>query len=162
MRLCIEKSEEVDPFYLDELLSFLGEEIKEYNWIFSDIQAHVFSEGNEITLTEFEKNHFIMSGSELYSFIKKYDILFIFGVIMCVSKDVKIIDINKMPTINENKHYWNIDYQSPVRNVQVEFGLFDTTVIIVTTDNNEVINKLKKTFPEIDTLESYLKDVDPE
>ncbi len=161
MRLCLTNDDQnlnLNPFYLNELLVFLGNHIKEFNWVFSDIVAHVFIKGEEVTVEEFEKETFILSGNELYSYIQKYDILLIFGVVMCVNKDIKLNDIKEFPFIQDNESYWDKDYTSPLPNTEIEFGIFDTTVVIITTGKSLLVNILKKQFPNICTLDYYLEE----
>ncbi|WP_203362827.1 hypothetical protein [Bacillus sp. REN10] len=158
MRLCVEGSESFNPFYIDELLSFLGEEIKKFNWIFTDIQGYVFHEGEEIILPEFEKETFMLTGNELHSIIQKYNILLVFGVVMCVKPDVNITDIEEFPYINNNKEYWGKGYSSPFKNTEIEFGFFDTTVVIVTTDHADLVDKFRKSVHEVSTLDSFLAE----
>ncbi|MEH7463136.1 hypothetical protein V7166_13965 [Bacillus thuringiensis] len=55
--------------YINEMLSFVFEDMDKYNWIFADMVPHVFKDGIEVTDTIFEQEKFYISGKELYSFL---------------------------------------------------------------------------------------------
>lgn len=157
MRVCIESSEGSYPFYVDEVLSVFGEEIKNFNWIFTDIEGYIFHEKKEVTLPEFEGDLIMLTGSEFYSIIQKYNILLIFGVITCVSLDFNINEADEFPSINDNSYYWSRNYKSPLEEAKIEFGFFDTTVVIVTTNEADLVGKLKRSFPAMCTLDAFLE-----
>jgi hypothetical protein len=156
MRFCVESTEGFYAFHLKEMLGFLKEDIPNYNWIFSDLQTHIFYKGEEVSVPEFEQDTFMLSGEELLSFIDKYDALMIFGVLMAVPKSVSISDIKDFPTINENEQYWENDYSSPFEYAEIEIGFFDTTVVVITTSNQRAIDKLIEKVPKVSTFDSYM------
>ncbi|MFB8328960.1 hypothetical protein ACFC3Y_13055 [Bacillus wiedmannii] len=155
---------EGDICHLDDVLLFLDSEIKKYDWVFTDMEAHVFKKSEEIEEedgadTIFEKGYLYITGEELYDFSKKYGVLIIFGVVIAVEK----INTNVLknppcaPIIQDNERYWERDYFLTIPDSVIEFGFFDTTCLIFASNNESITQKFKNQFPTAILYSDYLE-----
>lgn len=156
MRFCIEAKEDFYPFYLDAVLSVLGDQIKKYNWIFSDLEVHLYSD-KETTSTPFNNQaSFCITGEELYSILNHYTVLIIFGVVTAINRNIDYEEITTFPTINENEKFWEENYESPIPNYEIDFGFFDTSVVVVSTNNPSFIELYKSNMPGFLSWHAYI------
>lgn len=153
-----------DDGYINDVLSFIMEDIKKYNWIVTDMEAYVFikdseMQGEEIPDTIFERENFYISGEELYDFLNKYGILAIFCVVIAVEKTCENVlkNIPCYPVIQDNENYWKEDYFLTIPESIMEFGFFDTTCLIFASRDEYVIQKYKKAFPTAILYTKYLE-----
>lgn len=156
MRFCIEAKEDFYPFYLDAVLSVLGDQIKKYNWIFSDLEVHLYS-NKEATDTPFNgQNSFCITGEELHSILNHHKVLIIFGVVTAINRNIDYEEITTFPTINENEEFWEENYESPIPNYEIDFSFFDTSVVVVSTNNPSFIELYKSNMPGFLSWHTYI------
>ncbi|MGE7885271.1 hypothetical protein [Bacillus sp. NPDC094077] len=155
MRLCLER----EIGYINDIISFISEDIHKYNWIFTDIEAHVFKGDLEIQDTLFEQERFYMSGKELCDFLHQHQVLLIFGVMIAVKQTDKNIlkNIPDYPIIQDNEQYWIDSYNLTIPESVMEFGFFDTSCLIFASNNESIIKKFKKQFPTAILYSDYLE-----
>lgn len=140
-----------DSGYINEMLSFIFEDMSEYDWIFADMVPHVFKGGVEVMDTIFEQEKFYISGEELYRFLKEYEVLLIFGVVIAVEKgNEKLLENTPdTPIITENREYWKDEYNLTLPGSVMEFGFFDTSILMFASDDNYNIEKFKSNFQNV-------------
>lgn len=138
-----------DSGYINEMLSFIFEDMHKYNWIFIDMVPHVFKDGMEVLDTIFEKERFYISGKELYSFLEEYEVLLIFGIVIAVEKtdEKSLRNIPDYPVITDNREYWKDEYNLTIPGSVMEFGFFDTSILTFASDDSYNIEKFKKNYP---------------
>lgn len=132
----------INPFYIDELLSYLKIDISSYNFVFSDVDAYILDGEEEISLDIFDNEYCLLSGEELLNIIEKYNILIIFGVITLIHKKNVLGEIKKLPKIQNNPNYWEEDYISTIPNFDLEIGLSDTTNVLFTVKDPKKMKEL--------------------
>ncbi|KAA0775329.1 hypothetical protein [Bacillus sp. TE8-1] len=135
-----------DSEYINEMLSFMFEDMSKYDWIFADMVPHVFKGGAEVMDTIFEQEKFYISGENLYSFLKEYKVLLIFGVVIAVEKgNEKLLEsIPDTPIITENREYWKDEYNLTLPESLMEFGFFDTSILMFASDDDYSIEKFER------------------
>lgn len=140
-----------DSGYINEMLSFIFEDMSKYDWIFADMVPHVFKGGSEVMDTIFEQEKFYISGEDLYSFLKEYEVLLIFGVVIAVEKgNEKLLEsIPDTPIITENREYWKGEYNLTLPGSVMEFGFFDTSILMFASDDDYSIEKFKSSFQNV-------------
>ncbi|WP_042868208.1 hypothetical protein [Bacillus cereus] len=140
-----------DSGYINEMLSFMFEDMSKYDWIFADMVPHVFKGGSEVMDTIFEQEKFYISGEDLYSFLKEYEVLLIFGVVIAVEKgNEKLLkNIPETPIITENREYWKDEYNLTLPGSVMEFGFFDTSILMFASDDDYNIEKFKSSFQNV-------------
>ncbi|MBJ8069584.1 hypothetical protein BWGOE4_16220 [Bacillus mycoides] len=140
-----------DSGYINEMLSFIFEDMSKYDWIFADMVPHVYKGGVEVMDTIFEQEKFYILGEDLYSFLKEYKVLLIFGVVIAVEKgNEKILEnIPEPPIITENREYWKDEYNLTLPGSVMEFGFFDTSILMFASDDNYNIEKFKSSFQNV-------------
>ncbi|MCU5706196.1 hypothetical protein [Bacillus wiedmannii] len=143
--------------YINEMLSFIFEDMSKYDWIFADMVPHVFKGESEVMDTIFEQEKFYISGEDLYSFLKEYEVLLIFGVVIAVEKGNEkcLGNIPETPIITENREYWKDEYNLTLPGSVMEFGFFDTSILMFASDDNYSIEKFKSSFQN---AEFYVED----
>ncbi|MDP7978541.1 hypothetical protein [Bacillus multifaciens] len=145
--------------YINEMLSFVFEDMGNYNWIFTDMVPHVFKNGIEVTDTIFEREKFYILGKELYSFLKEYEVLLIFGVVIAVEQTDRNVlkNIPDYPVIQDNEQYWKEDYHLTIPGSVMEIGFFDTACLIFASESEYNIKKFQKQFPTAILYSEYLE-----
>ncbi|MEW9181804.1 hypothetical protein AB2553_15495 [Bacillus mycoides] len=140
-----------DSGYINEMLSFIFEDMSKYDWIFADMVSHVYKGGVEVMDTIFEQEKFYISGEDLYSFLKEYKVLLIFGVVIAVEKgNEKLLEnIPDTPIILENREYWKDEYNLTLPGSVMEFGFFDTSILMFASDDDYNIEKFKSNFQNV-------------
>ncbi|HDR6257034.1 TPA: hypothetical protein QCX17_003406 [Bacillus cereus] len=140
-----------DSEYINEMLSFMFEDMSKYDWIFADMVPHVFKGGAEVMDTIFEQEKFYITGENLYSFLKEYKVLLIFGVVIAVEKgNEKLLEsIPDTPIITENREYWKDEYNLTLPGSLMEFGFFDTSILMFASDDDYSIEKFKSSFQNV-------------
>ncbi|EJV59302.1 MULTISPECIES: hypothetical protein [Bacillus] len=140
-----------DSGYINEMLSFIFEDMSKYDWIFADMVPHVYKGGVEVMDTIFEQEKFYISGEDLYSFLKEYKVLLIFGVVIAVEKgNEKLLEnIPDTPIILENREYWKDEYNLTLPGSVMEFGFFDTSILMFASDDDYNIEKFKSNFQNV-------------
>ncbi|MGG0381660.1 hypothetical protein ACT6P6_20755 [Priestia endophytica] len=161
MRYCIKDYRtSVNPHWLNIFFSHTQISITDYNWVFSDLTAHSTKGNKELEDSIFYKKTFTLTGQELMKIIKNEEVLVLFGVMVAVKEKVDLNEIGKLPVIEEDGHYWTENYVSPIKNAVVEIGFFDGELIIVTTDNQDIVETLKRNvfnFPNLISFKEYME-----
>lgn len=160
MRYCIKDYRtSIDPHLLHTFFSHTKISITDYNWIFSDLTAYVSKGNQELEDSIFCQNNFILTGQELDELLKHEEVVVVFGVMVAVKENLNIKDIERLPVIEYNKHYWEEDYVSTIKNAVMEVGFFDGELIVVTTDNQDIVDTLKRNvfnFPNLIRFKEYM------
>lgn len=161
MRYCIKDYRtSINPHQLDTFFSHTQISITDYNWIFSDMTAYASKGHQELEDSVFLQDNFILTGQELDERLKNEEVLVLFGVMVAVKENLNIKDIEQLPVIENNEHYWEEDYVPPIKNMVMEVGFFDGELIVVTTDNQDIVDTLKKNvfnFPNLISFKGYLE-----
>ncbi|MED4074144.1 DUF2691 family protein [Priestia endophytica] len=161
MRYCIKDYRtSIDPHLLRTFFSHTKISITNYNWIFSDLTAYTSKGDQELEESIFCQDNFILTGQELDELLKNEEVVVIFGVMVAVKENLNIKDIEQLPVIEYNEHYWEEDYVSPIKNAVMEIGFFDGELIVVTTDDQSVVETLKRNvfnFPNLISFKEYLE-----
>jgi hypothetical protein len=130
MRYCIKDYRmSVNPHWLDTFFSLTQISVTDYNWVFSKVTAHSTKENKELEDSIFYKKTFTLTGQELNEIIKNEEVLVLFGVMVAIKEKVDMNRIEKLPVIEEDEHYWDEDYVSPIKNAVMEVGFFDGELI---------------------------------
>ncbi|MGQ9008645.1 hypothetical protein ACTXHP_10570 [Bacillus stercoris] len=156
MRIVLEHNDQY--FNLKLLLDKIGLKIEEYNWLISDLSdITVFKNKNYIEHELFSRQieFLYIKGENLKGILSTYDIIPTFGVFTAVSKSLNKLSLSSVPVINENRAYWDKDYNSPVEGAVLEVGFFDSSDIVFTGCPELIVN-IKRLLPNVKTIEEYL------
>lgn len=151
MRFLLENSNlnNSNPFLLNEFLGILGEEIvKSYDWIFSDMDSYVIKEGEEIENSIFLEENFLLSGKELNNYLKEFEVLIVFGLILAVEKKSFNPDKDNFPDFLHKENFLENDFVSPINKQIMEFAFYDSSFIIFSSKLSAAESKIKINYPE--------------
>ncbi|WP_077301628.1 DUF2691 family protein [Virgibacillus pantothenticus] len=137
------------PFSLSDFLGAFDENfITSHDWIFSDMEAYVQIDGEEVEDHIFYQERFCISGDELAYYLTNSYILIIFGLVIAVKKGSVEIRKENYPKLLGNIDFWEIDYEPSITNYVIEIGFFDSSYILVSSKSPALINKIQKKHPE--------------
>ncbi|WP_448702486.1 hypothetical protein ACFGVR_09050 [Mucilaginibacter sp. AW1-3] len=136
--------------HLHEVLAPLREEIKDYNWIITDVETGPYPEG---FLINREDECFILSPAQ-FDQVLNADVQFYWGMILGVPKVFDIVVDNANLPFVEGRLIWkngNIQYPE----AELEIVCFDSSYTIVKFANEELSKKFHDHFPEAVELEKF-------
>ncbi|TDO71071.1 hypothetical protein EV143_11063 [Flavobacterium chryseum] len=135
---------------LTELLYPIFEDLKNCNWVLSDLD---FIAHEEITI-EFGKEYYILDEKDFEKFAKA-KVQIIWGVISAIPKNESIeLDINNLPYVEGNDDVWK-DGNLQLSNSLIEIIAFDSSYTIIKFKSLNLSEKFKKYFDEAIELEKY-------
>ncbi|MGX4668692.1 hypothetical protein JNUCC74_05685 [Cerasibacillus sp. JNUCC 74] len=116
------------PFSLSDFLGAFDEDfITSHNWIFSDMEAYVQTDGEEVEDHIFYQERFCISGDKLAYYLTNSYILIVFGLVIAVKKGSVEIRKENYPKLLGNIEFWEIDYEPSITNYVIEIGFFDSS-----------------------------------
>lgn len=148
-----------NPFLLNDFLGVLGEDfIKTHDWIFSDIDAYVLKDEEEMENNIFYKEKFYLTGDELLFNLNNFDILLVFGLVIAVKKEeVRRREVN-FPKLLGNKDYWDVDYTSSITGQVIEIAFYDSSYIFISCKSEATIKKFLCKYPSFSEYTSSTFD----
>lgn len=137
---------------INELFEAINKKLN-YNWLITD-----FDGTQEFADTFYENNEFIWISEEKFAkYLEENIVQFIWGVISGFKKDIALDNILEypLPYANENEEIWstNICMQNPL--ADIEIIAWDSTLAIVISKDEEVIEMIKKFYPNAKDLLEY-------
>ena len=135
---------------LTELLHPIFEDLKNCNWVLSDLD---FIAHEEISI-EFGEDYYILNEKE-FEKLAKARVQIIWGVISGIPKNETIeLNKNNLPYVDGNDDVWK-DGNFQLPNSLIEIIAFDSSYTIIKFKNSNLSEKFKKYFDEAIQLEDY-------
>ncbi|MCL2362701.1 MAG: hypothetical protein FWC73_12920 [Defluviitaleaceae bacterium] len=138
---------------LREAIDVLGDIALGYNWLISDYECSIYPS----TKIPFGGRFAWLTGSELVSILKEYQIQFIWGVATAYPKDIKHEEVLRypLPFADGNTAFWKpeITIQNPL--AKIEIVPWDSTLLLVIAKSYELVEKFANKYPNSDDLEEY-------
>lgn len=126
---------------------------KQYNWLISDYECNNYPSDK----IPFNKDVVFMEGEKLSDIINDNEIQFIWGVFSGFDRDISESEIIKypIPFADGNKELWKetINTQNPL--AKIEIVSWDSSLVLVISNDNEVVEKLKKNYSNAKDLFEY-------
>ncbi len=140
--------------HLKKVFDAIGNKQKDYNWLITDCECCP----NDSTLRElFDKEYCFISGEELTDIVSKEDFQWIWAVLSGFDKKVSIEQILKheLPYANGYTGFWNnpLSLQHPLS--CIEIVPWDSSLVLLLSEDKEVVEKFIKSFPHSEKLEDY-------
>lgn len=125
-----------------------------YNWLITDLELN-----EDIPILTDKKPCFI-SGKELTKIVnEKEDMQWIWGVLSAFPKDISMEEILKypLPYADEYKGFWQnpVSLQHPL--AVIEIVPFDSSLLLLISKEDKIIDDFKKSYPLSEDLEEYNK-----
>lgn len=137
---------------LNEILIPILNEVKDYNWIFSDVE---YNESKSKNLPINMDDEYFFLTPKQFEIILNADVQIWWGVILGVPNHFKItIDKDNIPFAEGSKIIWkdgNIQYPD----AEIEIICFDSGYTIVKFKNDLLSKQFKAYFPEAIQLEKF-------
>ena len=138
---------------LQDIFSVIEGTQNKYNWLITDYECNIYPSKK----IPFNKEIVFLEGEKLSEIVTNYKIQFIWGVISGFKKDIALDNILEypLPYVNENEEIWstNICTQNPL--ADIEIIAWDSTLAIVISKDEEVIEMIKKFYPNAKDLLEY-------
>lgn len=135
---------------LTELLHPIFEDLKNFNWVLSDLD---FIAHEEIPI-EFGEDYYILDEKE-FEKLAKARVQIIWGVISAIPKSEAMeLDKNNLPYVEGNDDIWK-DGNLQLPNSLIEIIAFDSSYTIIKFKNLNLSEKFKRYFDEAIELEKY-------
>jgi len=136
-------------FRLETFLEpFDKEFICAYDWVFSDVDSYTFQINDQEGCSSlFDREQFWLTGEALLRHLKHVSTLVIFGLVIAVKKECTLPSKVHYPKLVDHPDYWKDTYTSAVPNQILEIAFFDSTDILITTNDSDMIEQIKKWYP---------------
>lgn len=149
----LEKGEEYYTF-LEEVFSSINGEQNNYNWLLTDVFANPKTKEFEDLLS---KDYCWLSGEELIQMIETEDFQWIWGVLSGFDKSIDRDQVLKysLPLADGYEGFWNnpVSLQHPL--ATIEIVAFDSSLTLLISKNQELIDNFRASFPLSENLEVY-------
>ena len=133
----------------------IQDEVVQYNWLISKYECNHYPSEK----IAYGNNYVWLSGEELLNIVNQYKIQFIWGVFSAFSKEFKLNDIlqYELPSADGYTEFWHnpINMQHPL--AIIEIVPWDSTLFLLMSKVDEIVNKIIFSFPESKDLEMYNK-----
>lgn len=144
-----------DDYILDmkDLYSFLGENRLDFNWLLTDYECNDYP-----TIEIPINNDFVfLEGDTLKEIVYQYDIQFIWSVFSGFDKKVELDHIldYPLPMAEGNTKFWSSGFKIQNPLASVEIVVWDSSLVIILTEDEELLEIIKKSFPKSKDLEKY-------
>lgn len=140
---------------IDELFKVMNEKQLNYNWLITNLDC------SQEFLDSFSdyKDFIWISGKEFTEFLGHNTVQFIWAVISGFEKNIELTDILKypLPYADGNTKLWNtnICIQNPLS--EIEIIAWDSSLVIVISKDDEIIDVIKRNYPNAKDLLEYNK-----
>ena len=129
----------------------IKDEILNYNWLLTDIDADYYSDS-------LKNNHYeLISGEKFMQLIEGDQFTFVWGVFSAIPKQISIEKIieEQIPYANGYEGFWNnpVSIQNSV--AVIEMVLWDGTAALIISKSEHVINKFIDYYKFSKLLEDY-------
>ena len=150
MKGCIIKNDEIS---IKEVLNCI-EDVDKCNWLITNMECYPLEE----EVTEFLDNEYCwIEGKELLRLLEKEDFQWIWGVFSAFPKNVLLEEVLEYnyPYADGYKGYWEnpITVQHPLAITEVV--AWDGSIILVISENNEIVNTFIENNVFVNDLEEY-------
>ena len=143
--------------YMNLVTQPIREEVVKYNWLISNYECNCYPDKR----ISFENEYAWISGEDLLSIVNQYDIQFVWGVFSAFPKEIELDDVLKydLPCAAGCAEFWHnpISIQHPM--AIMELVPWDSTLFLLISKEDEIVNKFISAFPECKDLEIYNKEV---
>ncbi|WP_295650717.1 hypothetical protein [uncultured Mucilaginibacter sp.] len=140
--------------YLNQILEPILDDIRDYNWLLSDLE-YVSHFPVKLPI-DLEQEYFILSPSD-FNVLLNAEVQIWWGVVLGISKNIAIeIDKDNLPFAEGNELIWkngNMQY----RDAEIEIVAVDSGYTIVKFKDEKVSDKFHAFFPEAIELEIFSK-----
>jgi len=137
---------------LDEVFEVLDNRFLDYNWLFSMYELHPNPE--EIP---FSKDYVWLDGHTMNRIAREHQMQVIWGVLTAYKKDIKLEQVleHELPWADGNAEIWNpkLSMQNPLS--EIEIIPWDSSLLVIKANSEEIINDFKKEYPVSIDLEEY-------
>lgn len=149
----LEKGEEYYTF-LEGIFSSINGEQNNYNWLLTDVFANP---SNQIITDLLSKDFCWISGEKLTEIIAKENFQWIWGVLSGFEKSIDRDQVLKypLPLADGYEGFWNnpVSLQHPL--ATIEIVAFDSSLTLIMSKNQELIDNFRESFPLSENLEVY-------
>lgn len=140
--------------YLGKVFDAIGNRQKEYNWLVTNCECYPMTqEFNKM----FDKDYCWLSGDELTSIINTEDFQWIWAVLSGFSKDISLAKVleSPLPFADGYSGFWKnpVSIQHPF--ASIEIVPFDSSLILLISDQKGLIDDFKKIFHLSEDLSLY-------
>lgn len=140
--------------YLKELFVSIGNIQKEYNWL---ITGHECYPPNLDYDKKLSGEYCWITGDELTNMAENEDFQWIWGVFSAFPKNISQQEVlkSKLPYADGNTGLWQnpVSIQHPL--AEIEIVAWDSSMSVVISKNDDIIEKLKESRPWAEDLEKY-------
>lgn len=145
-RLVIDSNNEYHTF-LKKVFDLIDNRQAGYNWLISDFECYPVTQKNIELLS---KEWCWITGEEFTRMIEEENFQWIWGFFSAFSKNITLDEVLKynIPIANQNSDIWNntISLQHPL--AEMEIIAVDSTLTIINSRDDNVINKAMKKLIE--------------
>lgn len=149
----LEKGEEYYTF-LEGIFSSINGEQNNYNWLLTDVFANP---SNQIITDLLSKDFCWISGEKLTEIIATENFQWIWGVLSGFEKSIDRDQVLKypLPLADGYEGFWNnpVSLQHPL--ATIEIVAFDSSLTLIMSKNQELIDNFRESFPLSENLEVY-------
>ena len=142
--------------YLKNLFHLIDNVPKRYNWL---ITAHECYPQNPVYAKRLSADYCFMTGEDLTEMIENEDFQWIWGVFSAFPKDISKNEILKheLPWADGNEQIWKnpVTLQHPLS--EIEIIAWDSTLTVLISKSDEVVEILRKNNRFAEDLEEYNK-----
>lgn len=140
--------------YLSKVFSAIDNAQKNYNWLITSCECYPQSTEIDQLLS---KEYCWLSGDQLTRIIETEDFQWIWAVLSGFEKDIELNEVLKseLPHADGYEGFWNnpISLQHPL--ACVEIVPFDSSFVLLVSNNDEIVDKFRCSFHLSEDLETY-------
>ena len=140
--------------YLRDIFDMINFNYHDYNWLISYPECYP----TEVSFYDlFMNDYCLVTGEELFEFVQRENPQWIWGVLSAIPKRYPSSEILKyaLPTSDGNESLWHnpITMQNPL--AEIEIVAWDSSLTIVKSIYNDIIDNIIKKVPYAVDLEQY-------
>ena len=127
----------------------------EYNWLITDCDCNA----NNPRITQFENNKYgWITGEELTDIVTNDEFQWVWAVLSAFDKSVTLNEVLKynLPYADGYRGFWEkpLTMQHPLS--KIEIVPWDSSLTLIFSENNEVVENFRKFYPQSQNLEEYI------
>ena len=150
-------NEKGEKYYtnLKDVFDAINNKQLEHNWLITDCDCNT----NNPRITQFENNTYgWITGEELTDIVTNEEFQWIWAVLSAFDKSVTLNEVLKynLPYADGYRGFWEkpLTMQHPLS--KIEIVPWDSSLTLIFSENNEVVENFRKFYPQSQNLEEYI------